>query len=217
MAILSFHQVLSSPPRNKIYVADTCFLIEARQDGSDSNKVAKKLAAANCGLVFNVTIHNEILHYTRELLVDRAFDEEPEYLGKSLIARWKRLEDVNFTAAQKMKAICDSGHFGVFRKIFGEKGEVLAAEKANFLCLGKYFENTAIKQALKWEMVPTLMAQYGLDSSDAMIVNFAVNCGFDGIVSTDKDYRIAGVGEDNSFEVILPSAAVKLPIKPVID
>jgi len=53
------------------------------------------------------------------------------------------------------------------------------------------------------------MAIYGLDSSDAMIVNFAAgDATYAGLITSDRDYRVCGdVISKYKFDIILPKGA----------
>ena len=63
--------------------------------------------------------------------------------------------------------------------------------------------------SLSWSLMIKLMSEYGLDSSDAMILNFATSTkDFRGFLTSDADYRYAKNYKER-FDIVVPQSCLK--------
>jgi hypothetical protein len=65
-----------------------------------------------------------------------------------------------------------------------------------------------------WDDVYKLMAMYGLDSSDSMILNYAIaQKTFSGLISMDSDFRFCS--DVSNFDIVVPGSVINYD--PAID
>ena len=62
------------------------------------------------------------------------------------------------------------------------------------------------RESISWTDAYRLMETYGLDSTDAMILNFALSMGFHGLVTCDGDFRT--VNNISDFNIYMPQRLV---------
>jgi hypothetical protein len=203
LALISFEEALKSPPAGSLFVADTSFIINSLVKNQPEFDVRNKLAG-KIGFVYNVVIRKEILHFTRYQMMADAIENGRVAIHKRVKYLWDNTQDHN-----RLKALCDEGYASLFREVFGANGEKLEKEIETALTGFVYGDSKKNSNASRWDRVYALMAIYGLDSSDAMILNFAAgDATYSGIITSDGDFRVCGdVQSKNKFDIILPKAA----------
>ncbi|MGK5084405.1 hypothetical protein WDW37_14015 [Bdellovibrionota bacterium FG-1] len=127
---------------------------------------------------------------------------------------WKKTDDEwDYSGPKRLKTLIESGYVDLFKVVFGEKGEILQAECDKALAGFKYVTKEDFQAPVKWETMASLMAMYGLDSSDAMIVNLASSHHtFSGIISADHDYLHCA----DSLDIIVPKNHPTPRVKPCV-
>jgi predicted nucleic acid-binding protein len=211
MSFESFQSLISNPPKEGIYVVDTNFIINCSADDAIQNaKISKALRAAlkDCVLVYNVVTKNELLHHLREFNLKQIFDGKTDLnLNESVLRAHNRAEGV---AGYKglSKWVLASGYGSILLEKFGLRGQLLF-KQFNDLVDGfissETFYKSGTSNASSWDNVFKIMAEHALDSSDAMILNFALSDEvFSGIISVDRDFNYCVI-DDDDFKVILPS------------
>lgn len=202
MALLSFQEFLQTKSKEKLFIADTSFLLNSVVRGTEEYDFRKKIAG-HIGLAYNVIIRKEIMHITRYQLFKTVFESGDLKMRQSLKNLWDLKQDHD-----RLKEICKGGYAEIFREIFGNNGERLEEEVNRILVGCIYVDGKKNKNSSNWNQVYTLMATYGLDSSDAMIVNFAAgDASYAGIITSDADYRVcADVSSKNTFDILVPKS-----------
>ena len=122
MSLYSFDEFIQSKPKNTLYLADTSFLISSLKKGSKEYELRDKLSGI-IGLIYNVIIRKELIHYTRYQL----FAEAMENKKIQTHARINKLWDITKEHDQ-LKQICNEGYAELFREVFGVRGELLQNE-----------------------------------------------------------------------------------------
>lgn len=203
MALFSFDNFVDTNPKGKAYLVDSCFLINSLIQDTPEQKLRKKLSG-KVGFIYNVVIKNEVIHYTRYQLFSDAIANNKIRFGKTIKRLWEITEPHDH-----LKQVCNNGYAEMFREIFGVNGEKLEAEVDKVFQGCLYASGVGNKHAADWSKVYALAATYGLDSSDAMILNFAVgNATYSGLITSDADFRVCGdVQSKNPFDVIVPKGA----------
>lgn len=203
MGLLSFKDFLRSNPKQKVYIADTSFIIKSVIPNTQEYEVRQKLAG-KIGFVYNVIVKKEILHLTRYTMIDHAIRNELIKVNKSIQYIWDNKQEF-----EHLKQVCDNGYAEMFREVFGAKGEKLQEEVDKVLTGCMYADGKNNANASSWDNALALMSLYGLDSSDAMILNFAVgDATYAGLITSDSDFRVCGdVKSKNAFDIILPEGA----------
>ena len=206
MSLLSIEDAVRRPPKSKVFIADTCFLIDALVNGSLSHELKRKLAENGSGLAYNVVVKKEVIHLVRIAMVEEAFSNGSIAVSTKMRTRWDNWEEKGLRGHEKLKEICNLGCAEMFREIFGPTGEILKRELEKVFEGCEYADTRSIKVNLSWDVAFQIMSTYGLDSSDAMIVNLAAtDRTYSGIVTLDKDYRYCSdVEKARDFTVIMP-------------
>lgn len=214
MPIYSYKELLKTVPRNKAYVVDTSFLIRALEEASEASKLKKLLIENGCLLAHNVTVKSEAMHYMRVLMFDAAFEQQTYAFTDALKKLWNEtLPKLGHENHAALKQLSLGGYVDIFQIIFGPNGEKLDAEVTKLLAGCIYADTKSFKVPLEWSRMQALMATYGLDSSDAMILNLAVSDRtFSGIISADEDFIHCA----DSLDVILPGSRNQPRCKPCL-
>ncbi len=184
-------------------MTDTSFIINSLVKNSPEYQFRNKLAG-KIGFVYNVVIRKEILHFARYRMMEEAVANGQIEVHKRVKYAWDNAE-----RHSRLKALCDNGYAELFREVFGKNGELLQAQVDIALQGFVYGDGKKNSNSSSWDKVYALMAVYGLDSSDAMILNFAVgDATYAGIITSDADFRVCGdVQSKNKFDIILPAGA----------
>ena len=200
MGLLGFQHSLKNVPKNKTFLVDTCFIINSLNSNNIEYKVRNKFAGL-VGLAYNVIIRKELLHLIRYQLVADAIENKKVFVSQSLISMWKMKPQ-----HERLKGLCDGGYAEIFRKILGQKGEKLEESMSEALTGFSYYSGHKNSNSNDWQNAHSIMAMYGLDSSDAMILNFAIgDATISGIITSDADFRVCGdVKSKNPFDIVLP-------------
>jgi hypothetical protein len=120
------------------------------------------------------------------------------------------LEKMGYEGPSRLKELCKNGYVDIFRHVFEESGSKLDEYVRTILAGCTYADTKSFKVPLEWSRVFSLMSLYGLDSSDAMILNLAVSDRtFKGIISGDYDFIHCAT----DIDVILPKARPAPPTK----
>ena len=212
MAIYSYKELLKNTPKNRAYVVDTSFLVRALEPNSEAAQLKDKLIKNGSFLAYNVTVKNEAHHYMRVLMFDAAFDQNTYPFTDALKKYWyETLPKLGYENHAALKQLSLNGYVDVFQIVFGKDGGKLNAEVTKLLAGCTYADTKSFKIPLDWDRMRALMSLYGLDSSDAMILNLAVSDRtFAGIISADEDFIHCAHGLD----VVLPSVRGQPKSKP---
>lgn len=214
MAIRTFKELLRHPPKGAAYVVDTSFLINSIRPDSEEQKLKEAMVKAGSILTYNVTVRSEVIHLSRLLLFERALDREvdskrrviphkPETFSTDLLQKWNvSYEELGMTGHAKLKELANGGYVDLFGVILGADGCFLSEFADAVLAGCTYADTKSFKVSLSWPTMFKLMAMYGLDCSDAMILNLAVsNQTFRGIISSDFDFLYCA----DKMDVVLPN------------
>jgi len=215
VALVSIESWVASPDYEKIYIADTNFLFKSvhltnvSQDpyAIDDYKLLrdfrKALRSRGCTVLFNSTVRHELLRLLRHLMVKVAL-QDGEIDGQKISPEIQALRfdthGVEKTADRFLKDVLRTGYIKFFNDLLGEGGEHLSAEfeRVTAGCLYRSYG-----ASLSWSDTEKTMAQYGLDSSDAMIVNAGVKTAdCVGLLTADSDFRYCYNVEN--FDIIMP-------------
>jgi hypothetical protein len=214
VALVSIESWIAQPEYNKIYMADTSFLIksticlnkELDYHASDDHKLLKqfkqKLIQTGCTIFYNATARGELLHVLRRVLITASIKEgkvgERE-LSRNFLKECTQF-DINKDFNRLIKHLLSKGYVNFFNDLFGETGEYLNQEFNYCTSACKYI---SFNGSLSWDDAVETMAQYALDSSDAMIINAAVNIAdCVGLITGDQDYKYCY--DISQFDIIFP-------------
>lgn len=180
--------------KDKIVLADTSFVAKLFRPERYSEPVrAFYEFHSNDGAIFciNVTVRQELLKLIRKFLIIEALESlktSPEI--RCLYDLSKRRDDLG-------KQLIAAGHLPFVQKALGGRiKRELDNATAPFLS-----ERDDPKKPLSWDDTCAIMEAYGMDSSDAMILNFAVGRKYDALVTADKDY--AQVKTTDDFDIFV--------------
>lgn len=213
MGLVSFDDFLKAPHKNKaLYLADTSFLINSLDRSSKEYYIRTRLSG-KIGFGYNVVIKKELMHFLRlALFREEMIVKKTVKLHPRLYNLWQSNEH-----RDPLKELCNEGYAELFRLAFGEKGDLLKEYMETALGGCSYIEGKENKNAKNWDNVFAIMSMYGLDSADAMILNFAIgDSNFAGLITSDADFRVCGdVDKSANFNVVLPKAAQnRVAVKP---
>lgn len=208
MPIVSIESLIQKSIKDKVYVVDTNFIINcSSNDNKDPNiKLAKqlktKLLNNKCILVFNVITRNELLHNLREVSLLTAFEKNTVGIDSKIIATHNRAKELG-TYKGIAKWVLQSGYGSILKELFGPNGDTLQ-KYYNDLTDGFAYQNgNGNSNSNSWDNLVKIMAEHALDSSDAMILNFALgNKTYNGLISMDSDFNYCVNTKD--FEIIIP-------------
>lgn len=209
MGTVSFKEFLNKPPKNKMYLADTSFLINSIDTNSKEYEIRNKLSG-KVGFGYNVVVKKELMHFLRRALFrEEMFVKKNTPLHKRLYTLW----DMHESSGDPLKELCNEGYAELFRIAFGNNGETLKASLETVLNGCSYVDGKNNKNAKNWDNVFSIMSMYGLDSSDAMILNFAIgDSTFAGLITSDADFRVCGdMDKSANFDIVLPVGAKNRP------
>jgi len=199
-------------PSGAVYLADTCFLLLSIDTSKNRNlqslakNIRVNMTKKNVALAYNVTIQNELHHRIRSMLVESIL-KKPELKIKNEAHKCVKEHE----SKDASKALVRSGYGNLVATALGEKGcEVeKLVQRAVINC--SYRSGLSLSSAptigdnrskpdLNWTQVRQLMAEYALDSSDAMILNMGLqDKRVSGIITADSDFRYVGC---SSFQII---------------
>lgn len=212
MALIGFTDFQRKIPNGKIFVANTSFLIKSLTSTIEGKLLAKLKVEflKKSSLVYNVTIRNEILHFLRSQMIKNAVESKNITPNNTFMSFWKMKKDDH----NLLKLICDQGYAEIFRSVFGENGEKLE-EQFNITTYGCDYGSPKSGKEPTWKDVHKIMSVYGLDSSDAMILNMAISDStYSGLITCDRDFRVCGnIPELKDFDIILDDKARHLPTR----
>lgn len=207
MGILSYRQLINKPPKNAGFVADTSFIARTISNkdaaGKEAIKLKETLIENGSVLYYNVNIRHELYHLVRFMLIEHRFASDPNSLDPKLLKLWEYTDQQDCSPTKRLKTLVESGYVDLFQQVFGKKGEKLESECTRILSGFKYLTKEDFTAPVEWKNMSPLMAMYGLDSCDAMIVNLAVSHkNFRGIISADYDYLHCS----EALDIVVPSA-----------
>jgi len=212
MALISFSSLLTETCPSGTYVVDTSFVLGAAIGGRrDSEKRYKKafdlkrhLSKSGVGLVYIGVVQNEACHRLREALFERALKQNPKKLcaAARVFNGAKRHEE--------LKEVMQAGHVKAFEIALGKMGTLLEEELDSVFFACTYLPTEKMQPKPNWKELRKIMATYGLDSSDAMILNFAISQKtFSGLITMDSDFRFCNDVPD--FNLVIPDNVLNLP------
>ena len=108
---------------------------------------------------------------------------------------------------EALKEIIKHGYVKAFEVALGTGGKTLKKEHdaATFGCT--YVKTEGMTTRPTWDDVFKLMAMYGLDSSDSMILNYAIaQKTFTGLITMDSDFRFCS--DVQNFNIIVPGSVI---------
>ena len=202
MAIFSYSEFIKHPPKQKGYVADTSFILRTiSTKEKEALQLKEAILKAGSVLFYNVNIRNELYHFMRFLLIEERLEKSPQSFNPQLIKLWELTEKWGDAPHIRLKKLVQAGYVDLFGIVFGKNAEILENECNKALAGFKYISKEDFPALVKWENMAPLMAMYGLDSSDAMIVNLAASHqNFSGIISADYDYMFCA----QSLDIVVP-------------
>lgn len=209
MGLQTFSDFQSQPPpRPATYVVDTSFVLAASAGSNKNSEKRNKQAYAfkryllenKYGLVFIGTVRNEALHRLRQSIFSLSLDNQLRNFPELL--RCYR----DAPRGEQLKEVLKAGYVTAFQKAY-KKGGVSITQEMEAIFFGcTYISTDEMKPRPSWDEIPKLMATYGLDSSDALILNFAVSQRtFHGLITMDSDFRFCSDIPD--FRIVLPSTS----------
>lgn len=204
MSLVTFSELLNSPAPEGVYVTDTSFILGAgagqSKDCEKKYKIALKLKdyllKNKVGLVYTGLIKNEATHNLREVLFKTSIKGSLKRFPE-LIKRYTDAKDGG------LKEIAKSGYIKSFEYALGKNGKELDRELQNIFFGCTYVSTEKMKPKPDWTEVSKIMATYGLDSTDAMILNFSISQNtFKGLITMDSDFRFCA--DVPNFEIVVP-------------
>lgn len=200
MSIKAFSSAFSSPGlESRILVADTSFILNVVDSNEKFSAEARMFVESNpkTTFCFNVTVRNELLHNLRWRLIQA-------HVANLSIAPWVK----SMCREQRSridKAILRGRKKGALELKAALNGK-LSVELALFEKGFVYYAGKPKAGSIEWTDAVKIMEQYGLDSSDSMILNFALKMGFSGIATCDSDYNTIDSKAD--FDVFMPGQLI---------
>lgn len=209
MGLVTFSALLGDQSPTGTYVVDTSFVLGAAS-GADKNSERKYRAAYELkrhllkhqvGLVYTGVVRNEATKRLRDLLFEAVISTK--------FAKYPTVQRIYRTAQkhEKLKEIQKAGYVEAFELALGKDGKHLEAELGSVFFGCKYLATEEMNPKPKWENARKIMATYGLDSSDAMILNFAITQKtFAGLITMDGDFRFCN--DVAKFDVVVPDSVL---------
>lgn len=212
MSIRSYQDLKKNTPSGAAYVVDTSFLVRALHPNSEEFHLKEHLVKRDVLLAYNVTVRHEILHNLRPLLFEAVLKRDSSRFAPGVLKFWnENLPRIDCRGNEALKQLTRNGYVDLFKEVFGETGAALAAEEMKALAGCTYVSTDDFPVKLEWGKMISMMAIYGLDSSDAMILNFAAsNASYLGIISADNDFMYCA----DDLEIVLPKRPNVPPCKP---
>lgn len=214
MPIFSYRDLIRRTPKRAGFIADTSFVLQTiSSHEKEAQQLKEALLASGSVLFCNVNVRNELFHFMRYLIVDRRLENTPNLFHPDMIKLWKKTDEWNQAPHERLKTLTNAGYVDLFKVVFGERGEILQGECDKALAGFTYITKEDFPAPVKWENMAPLMAMYGLDSSDAMIVNLASSHKtFSGIISADYDYLHCA----DAFDIVVPKSRPAPQVKPCV-
>lgn len=221
MALIAFEDWIAQPEHNKVFIADTNFILKSNtnfkspedsyweEDCALLKQARAKILACENKIIYNATVKHELLRRIRTIMANVAI-QELHIDGKTFGDSFKQLlveyPVGNGNGSDKcFKQIVRKGYNAFFTDLLGEDGEHLNAEFEAMTTGCHYYP---FKGSLSWGAAKKTMAQYGLDSADAMIVNAGVNVSdCVGLLTADADFRFCY--DVNNFDIIMPRRLIR--------
>ena len=212
MALVTFSSLLGNTEPKGTYVVDTSFVLGAAVGtGKDAeprykraNALKRHLSKNGVGLVYTGVIQNEACHRLRDVLFESAINNQPTRL-KTVTTTYK-----NARPHEKLKEVMKAGYVKAFELALGKAGKLLEKELESIFFACTYLPTEKMKPKPNWVEFRNIMSTYGLDSSDAMILNFAISQKtFRGLITMDSDFRFCNDVPD--FDLVIPDNMIGLP------
>lgn len=219
MALIAFEDWIAQSEHNKVFIADTNFILKSNtnfkspddsyweQDCALLKQARARILSCGNKIVFNATVKHELLRRIRTIMATVAIQSmniDGQPFGqdfKNLLVR----NPVDLNPDACFKQIVRRGYNAFFTELLGEDGEYLKAEFEAMTTGCQYY---SFKGALSWADAKKTMAQYGLDSADAMIVNAGVNVSdCVGLLTADADFRFCY--DVDGFDIIMPRRLIR--------
>ncbi len=219
MALVGAADWIGAPEYNRLYIADTSFLIKSAlmpEDPKNVNSVGDhallkslraKLKTCGCKVIFNSVAKQELLRHLRKRLCIASISNR-EIDGRKLntlfLNECSGLDLVN-DFDRSMKTLLRKGYINFFEGALGVNGADLETLYNGVVANFSYI---SFGGRLDWSHPQQLMSEYGLDSSDAMIINAGVKTSdCVGLLTGDADYKYCysiSNSQGNGFDIILP-------------
>ena len=203
MALVKFSTLLQDQSPSGTFVVDTSFVLAAATGGSKNSEkryktafdLKRHLIKHSVGLVYTGLIQNEATHKTREVLFFQAIEKE--------LKRYPKVVKTFKDSRNDMKEVLKAGYVKAFEAAFGKKGASIKAELDSIFFGCRYLSTNEMKPKPSWDRVREIIATYGLDSTDAMLINFAISQKtFNGFITMDSDFRFCN--DVDGFDIIIP-------------
>lgn len=184
--------------KNKALMSDSSFIL-ARADptGEFFHDVQNfKDTNKDTTFFFNATVRQELLRVMRYGLIIQSVNQRGQF------PKW--IQNICYKRQRMIGKDILSGRddgAAFLRKAL--QGKIQA--KLNIHEAGFVYESSrakAIDWNKEWPNLVKVMEDYGLDSSDAMIVHFAIRMGYSGLVTCDADFNT--VNNVRGFDVYMP-------------
>ncbi|MBF0359920.1 MAG: hypothetical protein HQK49_02860 [Oligoflexia bacterium] len=196
----------------KTYIIDTSFLIKSFEEGSEDYEICNTVRkfifeSEKITAIYNTTIRAELLKYVRKVLITSFLNSNQNYFSQEIISIKKREKKLT------VNNLINHGLIDVFSEAFGETGQFLV-NQLNIITDGVIFyspsQNT--KRSKLWQLLPEIMAKFGLDSGDAMILNIALSTkGINGLITADREFRFCETGKN--FDIFMPKRHITGSLK----
>ena len=211
MALLTYTALLGERSPNGTFIVDTSFILGASagaQSGApnrlkSANKLKRHLKENKVGLVYIGVVRNEASHNLREVLFREAMSGG--------LQKYKNVQKIYKNASgDKLKEVLRAGYVKAFEVALGKGGKKLRDQLDAVFFGCKYISSGEMEPKPSWDEHREIMSEYGLDSSDAMILNFAISQKtFRGLITLDGDFCFCN--DVPGFDVVVPDNVLNRP------
>jgi predicted nucleic acid-binding protein len=218
LPVRSLSEVAEKPLSSVYLLVDTSYILACIGVNEDDSEEAKRFKDVHRGrdVIFciNAMIQQELLKHARRLLI---IDELQRQYGE---ARADKILGYFGNVTKRYegdlgKYLIALGHLGVVQKALkGRLKDFFGAFDLDFEYMpGPHppkVEGENESGELKFNDAVLLMEKYGLNSTDALIFNFAEKVGVDGLVTCDGDFEM--IGKKRGVNVYMPRRLIGRPI-----
>jgi hypothetical protein len=210
MSLVTFSELLGQTCPDGTYVIDTSFALGATAGASReqqdkrykrANDLRRHLLKHGVGLVHTGLIRGEAAHKLREALFAKAMETN--------LKKYAKITKIYKDSKNDLKEMLKAGYVKAFEEALGKDGKILQKELDSVFFGSKYLATEEMKPKPSWTHAREIMATYGLDSTDAMILNFAISQKtFRGLITMDGDFRFCN--DVPAFDIVVPDSVLNL-------
>ena len=194
MALRAFESHPAESLKDILFLADTSFVLDTILKGHLSP--AYKFLQAHQKTNFfgiNVVIKLEVLRKIRMILIN-------DHIKATDLALYKKLPKM---PGERTKFLIKSGHQNIMKDALrGKIQPYMNAIERDF----EYVKGSHEAGLFMWEDVVKVMESYLMDSSDALILNFAIKMDFDAVATCDGDFTLAE--SDPALDIYVPESMI---------